>query len=127
MGDLVVVVNKTHKLSEIIYKDICQASPAMKYNDTLIKSANSKGGRSVKACLKHQISVFFAFCKNNNPVELEVIIDPALFQKPSPKDAFSVIISSSNQKHTIPTSKFAVCDVEYFQTAYETAENKNLL
>ena len=48
---LVVVVNKTLKLSEIICWDICQASPAMKYNNTHIEYSKSKGGRSVKSCL----------------------------------------------------------------------------
>ena len=97
MGTLVVFVDKTRKLSEIIHKDIFQESPEMKYNDTHIESAKRKGGRSVKACLQHPIYVFFASCKNDDHVELEVIIDPALFQRPSPKDAFFTIISASTQ------------------------------
>ena len=44
---LVNAVDKIHKLSEIICKDICQASPEMEYNDTHIESEKSKGDRSV--------------------------------------------------------------------------------
>ena len=68
--------------------------------------------------------MFFASCKNDDHVELEVIIDPSLFQKPPPKDAFSAMINASTTKRTILTSNFAVCKVEKFQTAYETAANK---
>ena len=121
---LVVVFDKTRNLFEILRKYICQASPAMKYNDNHIEYAKSKGGRSVKACLQHPISVFFASCKNDDHVKLEVIIDPSLFQKPPPKDAFSAMINASTTKRTILTSNFAVCKVEKFQTAYETAANK---
>ena len=74
--DALLVVVKTRKLSEILCKEICQESPAMKYINTHIEYAKSKGGRSVKACLQHTIFVFFSSCKNNDPVELEVIIDP---------------------------------------------------
>ena len=51
---LVIVVDKTCKRSEIICKDICQASPAMEYNDTHIESEKSKGGRSVKLAFSIQ-------------------------------------------------------------------------
>ena len=38
---LVVVFDKTRNLSEILRKCICQASPAMKYNDNHIESAKN--------------------------------------------------------------------------------------
>ena len=68
--------------------------------------------------------MFFVSCKNDDSVDLEVIIDPELFQKTSPKDAFSTMIAASTLKRKIPTLKFAFCDVEESQTAYETVENK---
>ena len=65
VDSIVVVVEKTCKLSEIIRKDVFQAYPAIKYNDTNIESVKSNGITSVKSCLQHPISVFFASCKNN--------------------------------------------------------------
>ena len=124
MDTLVVVVNKTHKLSEIIRKYICQASPAMKYNDIHIEYEKSKGGRSVKVCIKYPISVFITSCINYDSVELEIIIDPALFQKTSPKDAFSTMIFASTPKYKVLTSKFYGCDAKEFQTEYRTTANK---
>ena len=124
MDTLVVVVNKTHKLSEIIRKYICQASPAMKYNDIHIEHEKSKGGRSVKVCIKYPISVFITSCINYDSIELEIIIDPALFQKTSPKDAFSTMVADSTTKRTTLTSKFSVFNVEEFHIAYKTATNK---
>ena len=124
VDSLLVVVNNTRKLYGILCKDIFQASPARKYNVTHIESSKSKGGRSVKSCLQHTISVFFASCKSGYPVELEVIIDMEIFQKPSPKDTFSTMIDDSTLKRTILTSKFTVCDIEEFQNAYTIAQNK---
>ena len=124
MDALVVVFDKTHKLSEIIHKEICQASPEMKYNDTNIEYSKSKECWSVKAFLQHTISVLFVSCKNDDTIDLEVIIDTALFQKPSPKYVFSTMIASLDTKRTILTSKFSVWDVEEFHNAYKTEENK---
>ena len=47
---LVVIFYKNRKLSKILCKYICQASPAIKYNDTHIESAKSKG--EVLICTK---------------------------------------------------------------------------
>ena len=108
VGSLMVVVDKTCKLSEILRRDIWQASPAMKYNDSRIESAKSKGSRSVKAWLQHPISVLLASCKNDDPFELEV---NALFQKPYPKDAFSTMIADLNPNRTIMTLIFFLFEV----------------
>ena len=61
--------------------------------------------------------MFFASCKNNDPVEMEFIVGPELFQKHSPKYAFSAMISALTPKFTMLTSKFYIFDAEEFQTA----------
>ena len=109
---------------ELIYKEICQASLEIKYNNTHIEYAKIKGGRSVKYCPQHPIYAFFASCKDDDPVELEVIIYPELFQKPYPKDVLSTMIAALTPNRTMLTSKFSVWNFEEFQTAYETAANK---
>ena len=68
--------------------------------------------------------MFFEPCKNDDPVDMEFIIDPELFQKPSPKDTFSTMVADSTTKRTTLTSKFSVFNVEEFHIAYKTATNK---
>ena len=68
--------------------------------------------------------MLFAYRKNNDHVDLEVIINPEIFHKISPKDAFSTMIDSLTPKHTILTSQFAACNVEEFHTAYRNAAKK---